>query len=89
LYTSSLTLLYTITNLSSYNFLIEFDTSDLLRTSQSERFSSYDVAIKAGVMSPNEVRRREGLAPYAGGDEFSQAWKQTVEVKRANGGNKE
>ena len=36
----------------------------------------------AGVMSPNEVRRREGLPPYAGGDEFSQAWKQTVEVKR-------
>ena len=36
-------------------------------------------------MSPNEVRRREGLAPYAGGDEFSQAWKQTVEVKKNTG----
>ena len=35
-------------------------------------------------MSPNEVRRREGLPPYAGGDEFSQAWKQTVEVKRGD-----
>ena len=38
-------------------------------------------------MSPNEVRRREGLPPYAGGDEFSQAWKQTVEVKRNDSGN--
>ena len=35
-------------------------------------------------MSPNEVRRREGLPPYDGGDEFSQAWKQTVEVKRGD-----
>ena len=82
-------LMIDLTTNSKKRFLIECDTSDLLRTSQSERFSSYDVAIKAGVMSPNEVRRREGLAPYAGGDEFSQAWKQTVEVKRANGGNKE
>ena len=38
-------------------------------------------------MSPNEVRRREGLPPYEGGDEFSQAWKQTVEVKRNDSGN--
>ena len=69
---------------SNKRYLIEFDTSDLLRTSQSERFKSYDVAIKAGVMCPNEVRRREGLPPYEGGEEFSQAWKQTVEVKRGD-----
>ena len=69
---------------SKKRYLIEFDTSDLLRTSQSERFKSYDVAIKAGVMCPNEVRRREGLPPYDGGEEFSQAWKQTVEVKRGD-----
>ena len=69
---------------SKKRYLIEFDTSDLLRTSQSERFQSYDVAIKAGVMCPNEVRRREGLPPYDGGEEFSQAWKQTVEVKRGD-----
>ena len=73
-----------LTSNSKKRHLIEFDTSDLLRTSQNERFNSYDVAIKAGVMSPNEVRRREGLPPYAGGDEFSQAWKQTVEVKRGD-----
>ena len=42
------------------------------------------MAIKAGVMCPNEVRRREGLPPYDGGEEFSQAWKQTVEVKRGD-----
>ncbi|MGV6989486.1 phage portal protein [Testudinibacter sp. P80/BLE/0925] len=72
-------------NRTSPRYLIEFDTSDLLRTSQNDRFNSYDVAIKSGVMCPNEVRRKEGLTPYAGGEEFSQAWKQTVEVKK--GGN--
>ncbi len=70
-------------NRTSPRYLIEFDTSDLLRTSQNDRFNSYEVAIKSGVMCPNEVRRKEGLTPYAGGDEFSQAWKQTVEVKKA------
>lgn len=70
----------------SPRYLIEFDTSDLLRTSQTERFKSYDTAIKAGIMSPNEVRKREGLPAYNGGDEFSQAWKQTVEVKRGENG---
>lgn len=79
-------LMIDLTSNSKKRHLIEFDTSDLLRTSQNERFKSYDVAIKAGVMSPNEVRRREGLLPYDGGDEFSQAWKQTVEVKRGDGG---
>lgn len=68
-------------------YVIEFDTSDLLRTNQQERFNSYQTAIKSGILSPNEVRKREGLLPYVGGDEFSQAWKQTVEIKQgANNG---
>lgn len=78
-------LMVDVSRQSKQRYLIEFDTSDLLRTSQNDRFNSYDTAIKAGIMNPNEVRRREGLTPYAGGDEFSQAWKQTVEVKK--GGN--
>lgn len=75
-------LMVDVSRQSKQRYLIEFDTSDLLRTSQNDRFNSYDTAIKAGIMNPNEVRRREGLTPYAGGDEFSQAWKQTVEVKK-------
>ncbi|MDK9356713.1 phage portal protein [Lelliottia wanjuensis] len=55
---------------------IEFDTYDLLRANPKERFDSYAVAIKSGFMNPNEARAREGISPYAGGDEFSQAWKQ-------------
>ncbi len=77
-------LMVDVSRQSKQRYLIEFDTSDLLRTSQNDRFNSYDTAIKAGIMNPNEVRRREGLTPYAGGDEFSQAWKQTVEVKKVD-----
>lgn len=55
---------------------IEFDTYDLLRANPKERFESYATAIKSGFMSPNEARAREGVSPYDGGDEFSQAWKQ-------------
>lgn len=65
-------------------FVIEFDTSDLLRINQVERFNSYEIAIKAGFLSPNEVRQREGLSPYVGGNEFSQAWKQTVQIKQGH-----
>ncbi|MDO4431388.1 MAG: phage portal protein [Lonepinella koalarum] len=74
-------LMIDLTSNSKKRYVVEFDTSDLLRTNQQERFSSYDVAIKCGILSPNEARKREGLPPYVGGDEFSQAWKQTVEVK--------
>ena len=74
-----------LTSNSRKRYVIEFDTSDLLRTNQQERFASYDTAIKCGILSPNEARKREGLPPYVGGDEFSQAWKQTVEVKKKTG----
>lgn len=66
-------------------YQMEFDSADLLRSNPQERFQSYETAIKSGVMSPNEAREREGLSPREGGDEFSQAWKQTVEVKKENG----
>lgn len=75
-------LMIDLTSNSRKRYVIEFDTSDLLRTNQQDRFRSYDTAIKCGILSPNEARKREGLQPYDGGDEFSQAWKQTVEVKQ-------
>ncbi|EAB6213083.1 phage portal protein [Salmonella enterica subsp. enterica serovar Rovaniemi] len=69
--------------------LFEFDTYDLLRANPKERYESYGVAIKSGFMNPNEARAREGMPPYAGGEEFSQAWKQVSdkneEEKKDNG----
>lgn len=79
-------LMIDLTEKNPKRYVIEFDTSDLLRTNQQERFDSYQTAIKSGILSPNEVRKREGLLPYVGGDEFSQAWKQTVEIKKQDKG---
>lgn len=68
-------------------YLVEFDSADLLRATPTDRFDTYEKGIKSGVMCPNEAREREGMPPRAGGDEFSQAWKQTVEVKGSGGTN--
>jgi HK97 family phage portal protein len=65
-------------------YRVEFDSADLLRATPTDRFATYEKGIKSGVMCPNEARVREGLPPRDGGDEFSQAWKQTVEVKGGN-----
>ncbi|MDO6691809.1 phage portal protein [Aliiglaciecola sp. 3_MG-2023] len=53
---------------------IEFETKDLLRATAEDRFSVYDVAIRNGVMNPNECRAAENLPPRKGGDEYSQSW---------------
>mgnify|MGYP003385254447 CR=1 FL=1 len=53
---------------------IEFETKDLLRTSTEERFAAYDVAIRNGIMSPNDARKAENMPVRIGGDEYSQAW---------------
>ena len=54
--------------------IIEFETKDLLRATAEDRFSVYDVAIRNGVMNPNECRAAENLPPRQGGDEYSQSW---------------
>ncbi|KFC91072.1 MAG: phage portal protein [Hafnia alvei] len=69
-------------------YQVEFDSADLLRATPTERYETYETGIKSGVMCPNEAREREGMPPRTGGDEFSQAWKQTVEVKGSKGGEK-
>lgn len=47
---------------------IEFDFDSLLRANQKDRLEGYNKAINSAVMTPNEARRREGLAPKEGGD---------------------
>lgn len=71
--------------LPNIRYQVEFETADLLRANPSERFLSYETAIKSGVMCPNEAREREGMSPREGGDEFSQAWKQHIEVNKKGG----
>jgi HK97 family phage portal protein len=59
---------------------LEFETKDLLRATTEERFASYDIAIRNGLMSPNECRAAENLPPRPGGDEFSQSWNQNAQT---------
>ena len=55
---------------------IEFETKDMLRTTPEERYKIYDIAIRNGLMSPNECRKAENLPARTQGDEYSQSWNQ-------------
>jgi HK97 family phage portal protein len=49
----------------------EFVTADLERADAAGRAEIYTKLIAARVLNPNEVRARENLPPYEGGDEFA------------------
>lgn len=49
---------------------IQLDMNGLLRGSYKERMDGYRIAIYGSIMSPNEVRAKEDMAPYNGGDRF-------------------
>lgn len=48
----------------------EFLIDDLIRADIRARFEAYSQAITNGILSPNEVRQRENLPAYEGGDEY-------------------
>lgn len=50
--------------------LIEHLVDGLLRGRTSERYAAYQTALQGGWMSPNEVRERENMNPYEGGDTY-------------------
>ena len=54
--------------LASVGYEVELDEDSLLRMDQGARFDSYERAIRAGWMAPNEARAEEGYAPVDGGD---------------------
>lgn len=60
----------------------EFQLASLLRGDPSERYRQYQIARNIGVMSPNDVRRLENMAPRAdpGGDAYDAATPQTPET---------
>ncbi|SFH23271.1 phage portal protein [Ensifer sp. OV372] len=49
----------------------EFVTADLERADAAGRAEIYSKAIASRWLNPNEVRARENLSPYEGGDEFA------------------
>lgn len=50
---------------------IEFDLSGFLRGDHGARWQGHEIAVKNGILSPNEVREAEGWNPRPGGDEFA------------------
>lgn len=50
--------------------LPRFDFDALLRGTEKERYEGYQVAIRSGVMTPNEARAEEGLSPSGSGDKL-------------------
>jgi HK97 family phage portal protein len=47
---------------------VRSDVDTLLRMDKGSRYASYEIAIRAGWKSPNEVRRSENLPDVTGGD---------------------
>lgn len=50
--------------------VVEFVRAALLRADMATRYQSYAIGITNGILNRNEVRERENLNPYEGGDEF-------------------
>lgn len=56
--------------LLSPNVYAEYTVEGLLRGDSKTRASFYEAMVRIRAMNPNEVRVRENLEPYEGGDEF-------------------
>lgn len=48
----------------------EFDLYQLFRGDMTVRSNYYSKMMQSGAMNPNEIRNREGMSPYEGGDRF-------------------
>jgi HK97 family phage portal protein len=55
-------------SLSQLGLSAEFLVEGLLRGDTATRFAAYEVAIRNRIMVPNEARKKENMAPLAGGD---------------------
>jgi phage portal protein BeeE len=49
----------------------EFLVDELVKADIAQRFAAYAQAISSRILNPNEVRAKENMPPYAGGDEFA------------------
>lgn len=49
---------------------VQFDMNGLLRGNYRDRMEGYRIGIYAGIMCQNEVRAKEELPPYEGGEKF-------------------
>lgn len=52
------------------SYYFKHDANDLLRGDMPSRYNAYSQAIQNGILSPNDVRRREDMPVYEGGDVY-------------------
>lgn len=52
------------------DYKIDMDETRLLRADERTRFENHRIGMLTGFLTPNEVRRKEGLPPVEGGDEL-------------------
>ena len=52
------------------NYYFKHDTDDLLRGDLSSRYTAYSQGIQNGILSPNDVRKKEDEPIYEGGDKY-------------------
>jgi HK97 family phage portal protein len=50
---------------------VRFDFRHLIRADTPTRYNVYETALRSKILTPNEVRRLEGLPPLAGGDQVA------------------
>jgi len=62
----------------------EMDMFAIFRGDMDSRSNYYTRMMNNGAMSPNEIRKKEGAAPYDGGDEFYIATNNFTPVNRLN-----
>lgn len=53
-------------------YYAKFNVDALLRGDTKSRFDAYAIAITNAIMNPNEVREKEDMDPYDGGDQYLQ-----------------
>ena len=51
-------------------YYLQHNVDDFTRAESQTRWQAYIAAVTNGILSPNEVRSAEGLAPREGGDEY-------------------
>ena len=72
--------LFSLQEKSEESHYAEFEINALGRADMATRHNSYALAIQWGWMNRNEVRERENLNPYDGGDEYLTPLNMTTEV---------
>lgn len=52
-------------------YFFEHDVNELVEMDEGKRYTTYQLAIQNKIMNPNEVRAREHMLPYIGGDVYA------------------